>query len=85
MTVDILTKRIRHRHRIHANGKSHLTQHDTGFSLPVPCAQGPGMKTEAWACLQCVPHPFLLSHQEPKQLYGYLFPERSVLILSELQ
>lgn len=47
MTVDTLTKRIRHRHRIHANGKSHLTQHDTGFSLPVPCAQGPGVKTEA--------------------------------------
>lgn len=68
-------KRARPRHRTRADGRSRLPQQDTGFSLPVPSAHGPGMKSEAWACSQCFPRPFLPSHQEPNPCHGYLFPE----------
>lgn len=53
MTMDILRKRSRH--RIFTGGKSHLTQHDTGISLLVPCSQGPTMKTGRVIRMSLVP------------------------------
>lgn len=55
MTMDILRKRSRHGHRILTGGKSHLTQHDTGISLLVPCSQGPTMKTGRVIRMSLVP------------------------------